>query len=382
MRIGFDVSQTGSLKAGCGYFADSMIQRLAGLDSVNEYILYPTFGGLYWDPKWKASTRRISAPNFCVGLGHASLASHRSFWSNPDRRLEEFLGNPDIVHSNNFFCPRGLDSALLVYTLHDISFLENPEWHLEENRQGCFDGIFDAALCADMIVAVSEYSRRHFLEIFPHFPGDRIMVVHLASRFSYAPGIARPSSLSFLEPNRFWLNVGTLEPRKNQRGLLRAYARLKADARVNMPLVMAGSRGWLMDDIHRTIRELGLSRDVFLPGYVDDTQLQWLYQNCYASVYPSLFEGFGLPVLEAMSLGAPVISSNVTSIPEIVGDAGLLVDPRDEDAIFRAMLELRENRPLRERLKEQGLRRAGEFSWEKAARALLECYGACTRRQS
>jgi glycosyltransferase involved in cell wall biosynthesis len=380
MRIGFDISQTGSGKAGCGYFADAIIQQLARIDLENEYILYPTFGNFFWDPEWKSSTRRIDRPKFRRAEGHATLDKARAFWSNPPEDLETSLGKPDIIHSNNFFCPHGLKSARLVYTLYDLSFLDYPEWHTEENRLGCFEGVFNACLYADMIVSISEYSRRHFLEIFPHFPQERIVVVHLASRFFRKPDLARPASLSSLKPGEFWLTVSTLEPRKNQLRLLRAYARLKSSLPETFPLVMAGGRGWLMEDIHRTVADLGLAEDIVMPGYLDDSALQWLYQNCYAMVYPSLFEGFGLPVLEAMSLGAPVLSSNVTSIPEIAGDAGILVNPEAEEDIFGAMLMLWKSNGLRISLVERGIEQAKKFTWESAARAILECYRICASR--
>ena len=382
MRIGFDISQTGSGKTGCGYFADSIIQQLARIDLENEYILYPTFGNVFWDPEWKSSTRRVDHPKFRRAEGHRTLDKARAFWANPPEDLETSLGKPDIVHSNNFFCPHGLKGARLVYTLHDLSFLDHPEWHTEGNRLGCFQGVFNACLYADMIVSVSEYSRRHFLEIFPHFPLERIVVVHLGSRFTRKPDLARPASLSCLKPGEFWLTVGTLEPRKNHVRVLRAYARLKSSLPKTFPLVMAGGRGWLMEDLHKTAADLGLAEAVVMAGYLDDPALQWLYQNCYAMVYPSLFEGFGLPVLEAMSLGAPVISSNVTSIPEIVGNAGILVDPLADEEVLRAMLRLIEEHGLRESLIELGGKQAKRFSWEAAARGVLESYRACTRRSA
>jgi glycosyltransferase involved in cell wall biosynthesis len=177
-----------------------------------------------------------------------------------------------------------------------------------------------------------------------------------------------------LQPNRFWLNVGTIEPRKNQDRLLKAYAELKARKKEVYPLVLAGGSGWLMEDFERKLESLGLRQDVILTGYVDDTALQWLYENCFALVYPSLFEGFGLPVLEAMSLGAPVIASNVTSIPEIVGNAGILVDPLDEEAIFHAMLKLSKDPQAHSHFKESGVERSKLFTWEAAARSVLECY--------
>jgi glycosyltransferase involved in cell wall biosynthesis len=135
-----------------------------------------------------------------------------------------------------------------------------------------------------------------------------------------------------------------------------------------------------MEDIGKIVGDLGLAEDVVMTGYIDDLALRWLYQNCYAMVYPSLFEGFGLPVLEAMSLGAPVISSNVTSMPEIAGDAALLVNPLDDGDISSAMLNLARDSGLRASLIERGKERAKAFTWENAARIILECYRSLTRR--
>ncbi len=383
MRIGFDISQTGRLKAGCGYFAYSLIQALAEVDSENEYILYPTFGDAFWDPDWPTTTCQIDKPNFRRGLGHRTFESVRLFWGNPPADFETQLGDPDIIHSNNFFCPTQLKKARLVYTLHDLAFIEHPELTTEQNRINCFTSAFNASLYADAIIAVSEYTRCNFLEIFPHYPADRVVVAYEASRFSGGSKIIRPIGLPPLEPERFWLTVGTVEPRKNHKRLLYAYAKLKAHLGQTFPLVLAGGRGWLMDDFEKVIDDLGLRQDVLLLGYVEDEVLQWLYQNCFAFIYPSLFEGFGLPVIEAMSQGAPVIVSNTTSLPEIVDSAGLLVNPLQEDEIFQAMLKLSTGEVSREVLKDMAIRRAAAFSWTSTARVVLEVYrGVASRRNS
>jgi glycosyltransferase involved in cell wall biosynthesis len=376
MRIGFDVSQTGPSKAGCGYFAEALIRQLAAEDKCNEYILYPTFGDNYWDPGWASGTCEIASPNFCRGLGHASLDEARAFWRQPSGDFEQKLGDPDIIHANNFYCPVGLQKAGLVYTLYDLAFLEHPEWTTEANRVACFTSVFNASLHADRIVAISEYSRRHFLATFPHYPEDHIRVVYPASRFALRSEGERPPRLPRqLLRGEFWLHVGTLEPRKNQKQLLQAYARLRSQDRNVFPLVLAGGAGWLMDDFEQTLRDLDLDETVFTLGYVDDETLQWLYENCFAFVYPSLFEGFGLPVLEAMTLGAPVITSNRTSLPEIVGDAGLLVDPVDCDQLVEAMLKLASDNAWHRKLGAKGQKRATRFSWRWAAREVLGVYG-------
>ena len=140
------------------------------------------------------------------------------------------------------------------------------------------------------------------------------------------------------------------------------------------PLVLAGGNGWLIDGFERELDNLGLRDDVIMLGYVDDQSLQWLYQNCFAFVYPSLFEGFGLPVLEAMSLGAAVITSSATSLPEIVDSAGLLVDPNEVDELARAMLKLVRDVGSRLHFRSAALEQAKLFSWEDASRDVLRLY--------
>ena len=374
MKIGFDVSQTGAGKAGCGYYADGLIRALEGLQSGHNVLLYPAFGDLFWDPLCATAAYSTSNPLFERIEAPASFADSQSFWANPGPDFEARIGSPDLVHSNNFFCPRGLRRGRLVYTLHDLSFLVDPSWTTEANRVGCFDGVFGAATRADWIVANSGYSRRHFLEVFPHYPAERTTVIYAGSRYSLdAPAPPRPGRLGALAPEGFWLSVGSLEPRKNQRRLVEAYARSGS----RLPLVVAGGKGWLMDDFAKEASPAG----VVLAGYVADQELEWLYRNCFALVYPSLFEGFGMPVLEAMALGAPVICSNTTSLPEVAGEAGILVDPLDTAAIAAGMARLASGEIGREALRTAGLRQARQFSWPASARRLLAVYEECLRRE-
>lgn len=373
MKIGFDISQTGHAKAGCGYFADSLIRHLASIDTANDYLLYRTFGDSFW-PLNPDETCQIEGSNFSNGLQHPTFDAAQQFWRNPPEDAAQQLGFPSIIHSNNFFCPSRIAGTRLIYTLYDLSFLDYPEWTTEANRITCFSGVFNASLHADFIMAISEFSRQHFLATFPHYPAERIKVIYPACRFYDTDAIPRPAGLSALVPDQFWLTVGTLEPRKNHKRLLEAYARLKATQGQALPLVLAGGKGWVIDDLQRTLEHLHLRDDVIMLGYVDDNDLHWLYQNCFALVYPSLFEGFGLPVLEAMALGAAVITSQSSSIPEIVGAAGILLDPYQEDEIFAAMLSLTKDEPRRAELKKMATRRAQAFSWKAAAAAVLETY--------
>jgi glycosyltransferase involved in cell wall biosynthesis len=177
----------------------------------------------------------------------------------------------------------------------------------------------------------------------------------------------------------FWLSVGTIEPRKNQRLLVQAYARYIEAAGRPMPLVLAGGKGWLMDDFPDHVASLGLSDRVILTGYVTDSELIWLYRNCFANLYPSLFEGFGLPVLEGMQFGAPTLSSSTTSMPEVAGDAAILLPPQDPEAWTQAMLGLASDPDKRHRLGLAGRERAKQFDWERSAASMLAIYEQALR---
>ncbi|WP_414514527.1 glycosyltransferase family 4 protein [Nostoc sp. PCC 9305] len=369
MRIGFDISQTGKAKAGCGYFADSLIKHLVSCDNNNEYLLYSAFGNTFWDKEHGTSTCRLHKSNCTHLLDHLSHHESLAFWSTSAAIDEEKLGNPDIVHGNNFSCPR-FTSARFVYTLYDLSFLDHPEYTSEENRWNCFNGVFNAAMQADLIIAISEYSRQRFLEIFPHFPIERTRVVYLGSRFQDGD---KEKPVADLEPDNFWLSVGTLEPRKNLRRTLLAYKKYIDIYNDPKPLVLAGGQGWLEDDLESFIVNIGLTKHIRRLGYVDDDTLNWLYKNCWAFVYPSIYEGFGLPVLEAMNLGAAVITSNTTSLPEVGKDAVLYVEPTNEADIVAGFAKLQDDK-LRQVLRFNSPRQANNFSWSKAAKQVTQAY--------
>lgn len=379
MKIGFDASQTGFQKTGCGYFAHSLITHLAEIDRENTYLLYPTFGDSYWDPQNGENTVKFPYPNTLQGKGHSSFLEAKIFWSNPPDDCESFLGAPDIVHANNFFCPVNLKRAKLVYTFYDFGYVQHPELTSEENRTVCFEGNFNASLYADWVITISETSRRQFLKIFPHFKRDKTAVVYPASRFQYSVDCPRPGELGDLSPGGFLMNVGTLEVKKNQIGLVKAYARIKRYLNHSLPLVLIGKDGGGLAAIQKTVQELQLTREVRILPYANDEALQWLYQNCFAFVFPSFFEGFGMPIMEAMALGAPVVASNSSCIPEITDGAALLVDPRDEEEIAEAVMRLALGEIKREELRYKGFERSASFSWQKTAEEVLACYERALR---
>jgi glycosyltransferase involved in cell wall biosynthesis len=370
IRIGFDVSQTVPPAAGCGQMANSLIRGLTDLYPDDEFILYPVFGATYCDPLQAKEISRIQRPNVRYALEGLTSLEVYLFWRDPDRYSRDLLGSPDLIHANNFFCPR-LTGTRVVYTLYDLSFIDHPEFTTPANRAVCQLGLESAQKHADMIVAISEHSKNRFLQEYPEFPVERVTVVHLGSRF-HEPSPVKP--VIGLDSDGFWLSVGTLEPRKNLRTLLKAYALHVKEVAAPSPLVLAGGKGWLEHELNREIRRLGLRPFVRVLGYVEDSELRWLYRNCRGFCYPSWYEGFGLPVLEAMSMSSAVITSNSSSLPEVAGDAALYVDPSDVQGIAAALTELDSSSQLRQDLRAKGAQRASLFTWKKAAATVRTIY--------
>lgn len=372
MHIGFDISQTGCGRAGCGYFAHAMIQAMMELAPEHRYSLFPSFGDFYFDAQMPIRNPYFGR-NVHYGPRHLSLETARAFWNGAD--VETSLGMPDVVHANNFWCPVQSASSRLIYTFYDMGFVVDPAWTTEANRLGCFDGVFRSAMAADWVVAISQASRTHYLSVFPHFPEERIRVIYPCSRFADpAAGGRRPMALENVPVGGYWLSVSTIEPRKNQHRLIETYARYLALGGAPMPLVFAGGKGWLMEDFLNHLSELGVAAHVMMTDYVPDEELIWLYRNCFANLYPSLFEGFGLPVLEGMQFGAPTLASRSTSIPEVAGDAAILLAPEDTESWAQAMLRLAANKIERNQLSIASREQAGLFDWKDSAASLLQLY--------
>ena len=234
-----------------------------------------------------------------------------------------------------------------------------------------------AALYADRIIAISQSTKQDLMHYFS-VSEERICVVYLAPRhFCYPernPDFLR-STLGRLEIYQdFILTVGSLEPRKNLKTLVEAYAMYVTHHSGRELLVIAGAKGWLNDDITQLVAALGVEDRVKFLGYVQEADLRVLYSAARLFVYPSLYEGFGLPPLEAMACGAPVITSNTSSLPEVVGDAAILIDPCSGEKLCQAMHMVLANDDLRSSMRQQSLERARLFSWEQAAQETLAVY--------
>jgi glycosyltransferase involved in cell wall biosynthesis len=299
--------------------------------------------------------------------------------------LQSLVGHWDIYHSPDFVLPR-LSRGRSIVTVHDLSFLRTPQFAEPSLRRYLQNAVPKAVRQADRVLADSAATQADLQQLL-HVPALKIQVVHAAcdERFRRVEDeVARQDVRRSMDlPTSYILSVGTLEPRKNFDGLVRAY-HLLLQARPDLPhhLVIVGRPGWLDQGIQRAIAETGLAGRVHLLSSVPDEDLPAIYTLAELFVFPSWYEGFGLPPLEAMACGVPVISSDRGSLGEVLGSAAAYVPPDDVAAIARAMAHLLERRDEREQLALAGPHQAAHFSWAQSAERLLEVYQSLTRPTS
>jgi glycosyltransferase involved in cell wall biosynthesis len=281
----------------------------------------------------------------------------------------------DLLHTTDFI-PPAFGYRRSVITVHDLNFLYYPQFLTAESRRYYNEQIAWAVRRADHILADSDATKSDLASLLD-VPLEKVTVVHLGINPAFRPlpeTEARQVATKYgLEPE-YLLFVGTLEPRKNLPGLLQAY-RLLLDAEgTTAPLVMVGGKGWLYDEVFERVEELRLTKRVRFLHSVPDTDMPGLYNAASVLTTPSFYEGFGFPALEAMACGTPAVVSDRASLPEVVGEAGLLVNPDDPEDIAQALARVLTEGPLREQLREKGLAQAARFTWEKAARETLTVY--------
>jgi glycosyltransferase involved in cell wall biosynthesis len=286
----------------------------------------------------------------------------------------------DLAHVQYFIPPSA--PCPVITTIHDVAFRRFPALFPLKHRLLLNLLIPSSARNAAAVITCSESTRRDLMELYD-LPSERIVVTPYAADPIYRPMDADEARQAvrarFRIRSPYLLSVGVLQPRKNLARLVRAYNRIAGD--LPHRLVLVGKEGWAGEELRRAIGESPPGKAPVFTGYVPDADLPALYAGADIFVYPSLYEGFGLPPLEAMACGAPVITSNTSSLPEVVGDAGVTVDPLDTEALARAILDLLQDEARRSSLREAGLRRAAGFSWDRTARETLAVYRRIAARE-
>ena len=368
MNICIDVSRlVDKPLTGVGRYIKNLVNAISDIDSENCYYLSFNF------PCCLTNSPIEILKELKVGLNfHFVNLDPKSF------DLKSFE-NYDVVHSPNMTSPK-FEKTRLVTTIHDMTCFINPDWHAKENVEFSVRETRNAVKYADKIIVPSENTASdlcRYLSLDRKFREEKIRVIPEAPAKDFYPERDLEVISNTLRRHgifkNYILGVFTLEPRKNAYRLIRAFD-IIAEKEKDILLVLTGKVGWKvnLDDYLKKI----MHRDrIIFTGYVDDDELRILYTACRVFVYPSLYEGFGLPVVEAMVCGAPVVTSRVSSLPEIVEDTGILVDPYNIESIAEAIENVLKDDNLRKNLKKKGNRLVRKkFSWEKTARMTLEVY--------
>jgi glycosyltransferase involved in cell wall biosynthesis len=301
----------------------------------------------------------------------------RIFWEQLLQPLLLRRANVDLLHALAFVAPLVAPCPFVV-TVYDLSFMRYPEAFRPFNRWYLRYFTTHSVRRARTVIAISESTRQDVIN-FLGVPPERVQTIYCGAGEQFRP--LPPAEVAAFKtaqklPETFVLFLGTLEPRKNVEGLIRAYARWRERDPQAPPLVVAGGKGWYYRRIFQLVETLDLTSAVLFPGYVPQEALPLWYNAATLFVYPSYFEGFGLPVLEAMACGAPVITSTVSSLPEVAGahDAARLVDPNDIELLAETLAGVMSQPDLRVRMRENGLAQAAKFKWEKTAQETVAVY--------
>ena len=369
MKFSVDAHAIGRQLTGNEVYVRNLITNFAALDTDSEFIAYLSASNVNgWVPS-RFERRLVSKNPFCR-LGY-------------DLSRNLLRDQPDIVHVQ-YTAP--LDCPVpVVVSIHDVSFVEHPEYfQFARRRQLCWT-VRRTVRRAAQIITGSEFSRAAIARVYG-VSGDDIAVVPNAASPVFRPIASEAASARVLArfgmAAPFLLTVGDLQPRKNQIGLIRAFAEaVRSTPGMAHHLVLAGKDTWFAPRVRAAARESGVADRIHFTGFVSDEELLDLYNACEVFVFPSYYEGFGLPVLEAMACGRAVACSDTTAIPEVADSAAILFDPYSIAEMSRAILDLLLDRELRRRMGKLGLSRAQQFNWRKAAAQTLEVYHAVAGRR-
>lgn len=376
MRIGLDGIPLSKLKTGVGHYTFELAHALSSVSPSDDFELVSP---LPYTCSINSLSEQKPLPNLqAVHAKTSGLSKH--WWT---IGLPAYIRrNPlALFHGTNYDIPL-LGDCRTVLTIHDLTSHLHPETLQTRSVRRARYRLPIMARRATMIITGTEAVRLEVCERL-HISPERVVAVHHAPRPCFRPS---PPNMTIETKTRlgldddFLLFVGTIEPRKNLLRLIRAFEDVLKKSGLRPQLVIAGPEGWLTNELFDHVKTRDFGDRLRWTGYVSDEDLSSLYSSCRAFIYPSIYEGFGLPPLEAMACGAPVISSRIPSIMEVLGDAAHLVSPTDVDALGQSIIQLWENPSERQRLSQAGKARAAQFSWERTARLTLDVYAAALAR--
>jgi glycosyltransferase involved in cell wall biosynthesis len=368
MRVALDGFPLSAPKTGVGHYTFELARTLAEISPNDTFELISPFP--FTDTVIQ-ELQQTALPNLIL----SNPTGYRRRWWAIGLPLFLRQNSFDVFHGTNYDVPLW-SRKRNVLTIHDLSLQLHPQFHEAKLIRRARKRLPLMIRCAALVIAVTESIKCEICEHLKVKP-ERVVVTPEAPRKIFRPLAASETSavrqrLGIRQD--FILSVGTIEPRKNLLTLVRAFDRILRTTSLTPQLVIAGGKGWLMEDFYSFIRSSGTGENIRLIGYTSDYDLRALYSSCRVCVYPSLYEGFGLPPLEAMACGAPLITSQIPAITETVGNSAVLVDPLNVEEIASSIVKLWNDPSERNRLSQAGIDRAARFTWEQTAKLTFEVY--------
>lgn len=369
MKIALELQPCCWIRSGIGTYTYELVRRLESNDSLS----YEgnVFNFLNRRDN-SASLNGINIPiNICKSFPYSI---YRRIWNYIPIGYNQLFPKSDLSVFFNFVVPPRVQGKVITY-IHDLTYLRFPETMKKSNLIRLNKGIEYSIKRSDTILTVSHFTKKEMIELL-HIPEEKISIAYCAP--SIDPNCADYNQVKskFGIEKGYILFVGTIEPRKNVVRLLRAFELLKTRYNIEHKLVLAGGKGWRDTEFYKILSESKFSNDIVLTGFITNEEKNTLYKNATVFVFPSLYEGFGIPPLEAMTWGCPVVTANAASLPEVVGDAAVLVDPFDVDSIAKGIYHVISDKAYAEELKTKGCERAHYYTWEKTKEQFIN---ACTR---
>lgn len=373
LNIGLDASFIHGENTGTGVYTKELIRNLSALDKKNIYTIFPFFTYIY-NNSFKSYHPKLPN-NFHIFFNNIPKKIIDILWNNFYMFRSLYLRHFDIFHSTTFTIPPSNSYNNLVFTVYDVSFYTHPQFHLKENIEHCLKGTTEAVKKADVIIAISEHTKNDLIKYFD-CPEKKIKVTPLACDEIFYKKISQTGKnkilLEYKINNSFIFHLGSLEPRKNTIGLIKAYRLLPKKLQDKYQLIIGGGKGWLNSSIYDYIRKYNLTANIKIIGYIKNDDLPAFYQSAKCFVYPSFYEGFGIPPLEAMASECPTLVSNNSSLPETCQNGATYCEPNNIEDISKKMeyLLTSDNENLIKKAKSQ----AKKYSWNKCIRSTLQVY--------